>query len=212
MVLLGCMLETACKIVPQILSTYFGIHFWQLFLSYCVPCHCRFIFTIHECIRYISMVFCQKGPTGHAYAWQIGPFWQDTLDMYHYETCTYLLLDKMAPKFQTINLRQSHQWKLVSFLIEVCSLECDWWDCIAGLDNGLVTKRWHAIFYTNDDLLRQSIYATLKGDELTKSYTYATLPMKKTAKDNEYILDNVCTRVVNCFCAHERVKENETTK
>ena len=27
------------------------------------------------------MVSCQKGPTGHAYAWQIGPFWQDTIDM-----------------------------------------------------------------------------------------------------------------------------------
>ena len=26
------------------------------------------------------MVSCQKGPTCHAYAWQIGPFWQDTLD------------------------------------------------------------------------------------------------------------------------------------
>ena len=27
------------------------------------------------------MVSCQKGPTRHAYAWQIGPFWQDTLDV-----------------------------------------------------------------------------------------------------------------------------------
>ena len=27
------------------------------------------------------MVSCQKGPTHHAYAWQIGPFWQDTLDI-----------------------------------------------------------------------------------------------------------------------------------
>ena len=26
------------------------------------------------------MVSCQKGPTRHAYTWQIGPFWQDTLD------------------------------------------------------------------------------------------------------------------------------------
>ena len=26
-----------------------------------------------------SRVSCQKGPTRHAYAWQIGPFWQDTL-------------------------------------------------------------------------------------------------------------------------------------
>ena len=31
--------------------------------------------------HYISMVSCQKGPTRHAYAWQIGPFWQDTLDI-----------------------------------------------------------------------------------------------------------------------------------
>ena len=30
------------------------------------------------------MVFSQKGPTRHAYAWQIGPFWQDTLDMFGY--------------------------------------------------------------------------------------------------------------------------------
>ena len=31
-------------------------------------------------VWFISMVSCQKGPTRHAYAWQIGPFWQDTLD------------------------------------------------------------------------------------------------------------------------------------
>ena len=30
---------------------------------------------------HISRVSCQKGHTRHAYAWQIGPFWQDTLDM-----------------------------------------------------------------------------------------------------------------------------------
>ena len=28
-----------------------------------------------------SMVSCEKGPTRHAYAWQIGSFWQDTLEM-----------------------------------------------------------------------------------------------------------------------------------
>ena len=27
-------------------------------------------------------VSCQKGPTRHAYAWQIGPMWQDALDIY----------------------------------------------------------------------------------------------------------------------------------
>ena len=33
-------------------------------------------------LTYISMVSCQKDPTRHAYAWQIGPFWQDTLDIW----------------------------------------------------------------------------------------------------------------------------------
>ena len=27
------------------------------------------------------MISCQKGPTRHDNAWQIEPFWQDTLDM-----------------------------------------------------------------------------------------------------------------------------------
>ena len=33
-------------------------------------------------LEHISRVSCQKSPTRHAYAWQIGPFWQDTLDMW----------------------------------------------------------------------------------------------------------------------------------
>ena len=33
----------------------------------------------HTNCQQISMVSCQKGPTCHACAWQIGPFWQDTL-------------------------------------------------------------------------------------------------------------------------------------
>ena len=32
----------------------------------------------------LSMVSCQKGPTRHAYAWQIGPFWHDTLVIWEY--------------------------------------------------------------------------------------------------------------------------------
>ena len=45
---------------------------------------------LSSCIVYIwpsnmkPMVSCQKGPTRHAYAWQIGPFWQDTLEMFLY--------------------------------------------------------------------------------------------------------------------------------
>ena len=30
------------------------------------------------------MVSCQKDPTRHAYAWRIGPFWQDTPDIRKY--------------------------------------------------------------------------------------------------------------------------------
>ena len=35
----------------------------------------------------ISMASCQKGPTRHAYAWQIGPFWQDTIDIWVVQYC-----------------------------------------------------------------------------------------------------------------------------
>ena len=31
---------------------------------------------------YNSRVSCQKGPNCHAQAWRVGPFWQDTLDMF----------------------------------------------------------------------------------------------------------------------------------
>ena len=42
---------------------------------------------------YISRVSCQKGPTRHAYAWQIGPFWQDTLDLSFSQTAYMTLLE-----------------------------------------------------------------------------------------------------------------------
>ena len=41
------------------------------------------VMLIHSSLvmAYMSRVSCQKGPTRHAYAWLIGPFWQDTLDV-----------------------------------------------------------------------------------------------------------------------------------
>ena len=45
-----------------------------------------FFMTKYLC-HHISRVSCQKGPTRHAYAWQIGPFWQDILDLL-LEFCT----------------------------------------------------------------------------------------------------------------------------
>ena len=66
----------------------------KYFRSRCtmIPDSCRLIilkkmFFTQKYVRYasstrISRVSCQKGLTRHAYAWQIGPFWQDTLDMW----------------------------------------------------------------------------------------------------------------------------------
>ena len=39
---------------------------------------------VNEASEPMSRVSCQNSPTRHAYAWQIGPFWQDTLDMWRY--------------------------------------------------------------------------------------------------------------------------------
>ena len=45
----------------------------------------------------ISRVSCKKGPTHHAYAWNIGPFWQDTLDM-HWPVCVIRMVSSaLAP-------------------------------------------------------------------------------------------------------------------
>ena len=35
---------------------------------------------------------CQKGPTRHAYAWQIGPYWQDTFELWISSSNTYHIL------------------------------------------------------------------------------------------------------------------------
>ena len=45
-----------------------------------------------EKCQHISMVSCRKGPTRHAYAWQIGPFWQDALDIYLYNDQGHLAM------------------------------------------------------------------------------------------------------------------------
>ena len=55
------------------------------------------------------MVSCQKGPTRHAYAWQIWPLWQDTLELFpkaafadwsrskcHIKTCQHMALNSLC--------------------------------------------------------------------------------------------------------------------
>ena len=51
------------------------------------------MFCISHCVWYKnkSMVSCQKGPTRDAYAWQIGPFWQDTLEMFHFIVYRFMM-------------------------------------------------------------------------------------------------------------------------
>ena len=56
---------------------------WYIWRS--SSCHRRYNFDCH-----ISRVCCQKGPTRYAYAWLIGPFWQDTLHMCQVR---YLVID-----------------------------------------------------------------------------------------------------------------------
>ena len=47
--------------------------------------HPKEVFNLHFdlCTTLTSRISCQKGHSRHAYAWRIGPFWQDTLDIYN---------------------------------------------------------------------------------------------------------------------------------
>ena len=67
-----------------------------------------------------SRLFCQKGPTCHAYAWPIGPFWQDTLviiskricRIYAPEICNgwvQILLNQITFPWQM----HQHIWKFI---------------------------------------------------------------------------------------------------
>ena len=49
---------------------------------------------------------------------------------------------------------------------QVCSLGCDWWEVIVGLDNGLASKRWQASIYGNDDSVQRHTYTLLEGQQL----------------------------------------------
>ena len=62
---------------------------------------------------YISMVSCQKGPTCHAYAWQIGPFLQNTLDfckVIHHKKVLNLRSKSTGISFLSISRDTSIKW------------------------------------------------------------------------------------------------------
>ena len=86
-----------------------------------------------------SMVSCHKGPTCHAYAWQIGPFWQDTIDIFY-----------IIPW----HWQSSWSWKSSSLthwgrVTHICVSKLT----IIGSGNGLSPGRRWAIIWTNDGIL-----------------------------------------------------------
>ena len=60
-----------------------------------------------------SMVSCQRGPTRHASAWQIGPFWQDTLEIRPCrKTATQLLYSESHLSHKSVcNLGEWKIWR-----------------------------------------------------------------------------------------------------
>ena len=60
-----------------------GIHRWPFHVMTASwrQCH-RMYFLIEYTYTHISRVSCQKGPICHALACLVGPFWQDTIDMW----------------------------------------------------------------------------------------------------------------------------------
>ena len=64
---------------------YVFLEYHVIFVRFCLANNER-----QMAITYKLMVSCQKGPSRHAYAWQIGPYWQDTL-VFKVWSCCWLL-------------------------------------------------------------------------------------------------------------------------
>ena len=88
---------------------------------------------------FMSIVSCQKGPTRHAYAWQIGPFWQDTLDVY----LAMVSLEAMGDRF----------WGLccighICKFVDCRDIQSDLYLCVCNFDRALnvssiiLTNQW----------------------------------------------------------------------
>ena len=71
------------------------------------------------------MVSCQKGPTRHAYAWQIGPFWQDTLEFCYNVFSALWRVSSLCDVCHRCVTCVIAVWR-VSSLCDVCH-RCDVW-------------------------------------------------------------------------------------
>ena len=76
--------------------------------------------------RYDSKVSCQKGPTRHAYEWQIGPFWQDTLELWIQNDQWKLLFSHgtSSVKVPTLSWRMLVPYGFPSIIISTQLHEC----------------------------------------------------------------------------------------
>ena len=88
----------------------------------CVMDGCTMMFII---VMHNMMVSCQKGPTGHAYAWQIGPFWQDTLDI---------------RSMSLVKTLFNFLWMLLCILIKLPKKTCFFSKCYYSTTSPLISK------------------------------------------------------------------------
>ena len=96
---LGNLMGISAALLPKSLSNIraigkvqTGISRLRDFSRSCGETSARLVNRGPDICLHISRVSCQNGPTRHAYAWQIGPFWQDILDIrgtkcYQHSTC-----------------------------------------------------------------------------------------------------------------------------
>ena len=59
--------------------------------------------------RNLYRVYSSKGPKRHAYAWQIGPFWQDTLDIRVYRWYTLLAKAMIGDSMDNFHLNTQYE-------------------------------------------------------------------------------------------------------
>ena len=90
----------------------------------------------------ISRVSCQKGPTHHAYAWQIGPFWQDALDMLPLFSLSSLRWNSSARAQQLASLRaEPGAWRCSS--LDRSRMACDQTECAEPSPLGWICSKEH---------------------------------------------------------------------
>ena len=120
--------------------------------------------TLQVLVLYISMVSCQKGPTSHAYAWQIGPFRQDTFDMQGSDLLiTAGVSSKHCDDYKNGYAFLLFFW-LLMFVVRLWSDDGTWMlmTCLYKSD----TRVWQVLI-----CLLFTIYVTrmvMKGDEISK--------------------------------------------